>query len=273
MSEEFKDEEVLSLSYVAKNPFDTSQVGELFKKPEVDNSIEIYRMSGFTEYLKLQGSSQGSLELNPASSTKSDQPFKKKNKPSVVVKSVNQNYTGLLRGITRESKDSSHSFKTISDLSFRSSKNEQPSRHVYEEPKESPLVTTDSKLQYSFSSCNTEKHLPAKTNSTRIESNLEEAELVLTEPKSPRFQFERSVQASVSRSALGIVPRTYCKYCQTETSTDVTYQLQKMSFWKSVQFFLSTMRCCGNPSSLNAYQEATHICKKCHNVVARVKGI
>jgi len=169
---------------------------------------------------------------------------KKKNQPSMVIKSVNQDYEGMLQGY-KDPIHASNYFETLSDLSFRSSISNSKTTYPYwtpnDEPFESNQTSESCKLQYSQSS------------SEKFKVTTEEC--CVSEPKSPRFEIGKDWN------------RPFCRHCQAYTPTRVGFKLRSMSFWNSVRFFFQAMRCCGNPA-LNSYQKAFHVCKNCGNEIS-----
>ncbi|OMJ71173.1 hypothetical protein SteCoe_30695 [Stentor coeruleus] len=174
---------------------------------------------------------------------------------SVVEKSAINNYKIMLESLPE-------SMRTISDLSFDENAIPIPvnrkeirastiytnlssdSSHIHTEPA-SPHVLEDSKRD----------NMPEIAKS-KIKQNL------ITRPT-----------ASIRNSTFALTNRIFCMKCNTETYTNVSFQMKDMNLWGSIGFFFTAIKCCGEPRALSRYQDIVHSCKKCGSIVARISTV
>ena len=78
---------------------------------------------------------------------------------------------------------------------------------------------------------------------------------------------------SIRNSTFALTNRIFCSKCNAETATKVSFQMKDMNFWKSVGFFFTAIKCCGEPRALSKFQDIVHSCVKCGSVVARISTV
>lgn len=79
--------------------------------------------------------------------------------------------------------------------------------------------------------------------------------------------------ASIRNSTFALTNRIYCKKCNAECFTNVSFQMKDMSLWGNIGFFFTAIKCCGEPRALSRYQDIVHSCKKCGSVLARISTV
>jgi hypothetical protein len=79
--------------------------------------------------------------------------------------------------------------------------------------------------------------------------------------------------ASLRNSTFALTSRIFCVKCNADTLTNVSFQMKDLNFWKSIGFFFTAIKCCGEPRALSRYQDIVHSCKKCGTVVARISTV
>lgn len=150
--------------------------------------------------------------------------------------------------------------KSISELSFDES---NPSIKPKKEMRASTIYTN---LSSDTSNINTECISPKALEENKKDFN---NDIHLSKNK---LNSNRPI-ASIRNSTFALTNRIYCMKCNSETYTDVSFQMKDMNFWKSVGFFFTAIKCCGEPRALSRYQDIVHSCKKCGSVVARISTL
>lgn len=223
-------------------------------------------------------------------------------KPSMIVKNVNQSYQGILRHYKEftTTQDNLSEFLSL-DNEKQPTKNNLPSPLKKCPSHKSPRKRLNSRLISdlrsstpfsSFSSVTsnnlgnyskiTEPISPYYAFELRHSHNQQpdshtastvEIEPDITEHKSPNFTFEKNIKSKIQKNCLGQSNRMFCNICSYETPVQISFKLQSLSVWKTIQYFFNSVRSCGDVKTLNRYHEVLHTCKKCGNVVARVQGL
>ncbi|CAG9329476.1 unnamed protein product [Blepharisma stoltei] len=224
--------------------------------------------------------------------------------PSVLVKSGAQNYNGILNELNLE-RDSmtpdSQDFEEGSiDYSLTDEEDEANKETILNYPtskvqaefstptaKNSLIIPTkeeikgvrastiytnlssDSSAMITSYLSNNSSKLTARKNAKNKPEPEEEFEVVEIKPK--RLQTDRSIHASVRKSTLAFPNLLYCPTCNEDTYSIINFQVQNLGFIDSVRFFFNAIRCCREANSLSKYQEVVHTCRKCKNVLARVR--
>ncbi|CAG9325662.1 unnamed protein product [Blepharisma stoltei] len=219
--------------------------------------------------------------------------------PSVVIKNVNQSYQGMFKNMkqTACNQDNISEFSFIDEdrytkkckipsplkrcPSHKSPIKRYQNSEIRSSTPYSSFSSDASKNPVNYSKL-TEPITPnyafelRNSNNALLNSHLASTLIIepeTTEQKSPNFTFEKNIKSQIQKNCQGNINRMYCSICSSETPVEITFRLQSLGVWKSIQYFFSSIRSCGDVKLLNKYQEVLHICKRCGNVLARVQGL
>mmetsp|Transcript_25297 Transcript_25297/g.24919 ORF Transcript_25297/g.24919 Transcript_25297/m.24919 type:complete len:142 (+) Transcript_25297:509-934(+) len=130
-------------------------------------------------------------------------------------------------------------------------------------------LSSDSSIMVTSYLSNNGSKLPVRKISQLKPEPEEEFEVIESKPKLIRP--DRSVHTSIRKSTLAFPNLLYCPTCNEDTYSNISFQVQNLGFIDSIKFFFHAIKCCREANSLSKYQEIVHTCRKCKNVLARVR--
>lgn len=227
--------------------------------------------------------------------------------PSVVVKSTANNYNGILKELENSLENQRTSFSPDSQDFEEGSVEYSFSEEESGANKETVLNVPYPKMFNGYSSPTTKnslaipqkddlKGIRASTIYTNLSSDSsrmftscndngspmmtqkimqfrpepeEEFEAVQDRPK--KILNDRSVHTSIRKSSLAFPNLMFCNTCNEDTYTSIGFEIRNLGVFGSIKFFFQAIRCCKEANGLSSYQEVVHTCRKCKNVLARVR--